>query len=68
MSDGIQQVAASAGAGFALFAGTVCDPVYLNEITLNDVSLAAGIGAGVLTMLLQAIKIYRALRGKGGDT
>lgn len=66
MSD-VQQVLAATGSATAIGTGVICDPVYIHYFTLNDLSIAAGIIAGLLTAILQTIKIYRTLKNKTTD-
>jgi len=67
MPEEIQQLAALCGSTVAVGTGIICDPVNVHYFTLNDLSVAAGIVAGVLTAVLQAIKIRRALKNKDPD-
>jgi len=64
MPEAVQQIAAVIGSSVAVGTGVICDPVSLHYFTLNDLSVVAGITAGVLTAVLQAIKIRKALKNK----
>lgn len=46
--------------------GVVAEKVYFSDITLNEISICVGITVGVLTALLQAIKIYKEIRDRKG--
>ncbi len=70
MHNHIQQCAAAIGSGVAIAAGAICDPVnvetVVQAVTLNHVSLGFGCSAGLLTTVIQAIKLYRYFKdGKG---
>lgn len=50
---------------YALLVAFFSETVYLNDVTLNDLSLIIGIVVGVLTASIQIVRLCSLLRNRG---